>query len=263
VDFREINKATCRDYLPLPFIDQVLDTLSGKRYFSFLDGFSGYNQIQISPEDQDKTTFTYPWRTYAYRVLPFGLCNAPATFQRVVLAIFSDLTNDCVEVYMDDFTIYGDDFQKELDNLKKVLVICKETNLSLSHKKSRMLLIEGIVLGQHIFGTGIRVDPAKIDIISQIKIPGSQKEIISFIGHVGYYRRFIQNFTNLAAPLFKLLTKDVEFYWDEQCQISFEILKKKLSSAPALRGPNWSLPFHIYTDASNTALGAVIGQREG
>jgi hypothetical protein len=135
VDFRELNKATYRDYFPLPFIDQVLDTLSGKRYFSFLDGFSGYNQIQISSEHQDKTTFTYPWGTYAYRVLPFGLCNVPATFQRVVLAIFSDLTNDCVEVYMDDFTVYGDDFQQVLDNLKKVLVRCKETNLSISHKK--------------------------------------------------------------------------------------------------------------------------------
>ena len=110
MDFRELNKATYRDYFPLPFIDQVLDTLSRKRYFSFLNGFSGYNQIQISPGDQDKTTFTYPWGTYAYRVLPFGLCNAPVTFHRVVLAIFSDLTNDCVEFYMDDFTVHGKDF---------------------------------------------------------------------------------------------------------------------------------------------------------
>jgi hypothetical protein len=107
------------------------------------------------------------------------------------------------------------------------------------------------------------VDPAKIDIISQIKIPSSQKEIRSFLGHADYYRRFIQNFTNLAVPLFKLLTKDVEFYWDEQCQISFEILKTKISSSLALRGPNWSLPFHICTDASDTTLGVVLGQREG
>jgi hypothetical protein len=104
----------CADEISVitPFIDQVLDTLSGKRYFSFLDGFSGYNQIQILEEDQDNTTFTCPWGTYAYRVLPFGLCNALATFHRVVLTIFSDMTNDCVEVYMDDFTVYGDDFQQ-------------------------------------------------------------------------------------------------------------------------------------------------------
>jgi hypothetical protein len=106
VDFRELNKSTHKDYFPLPFIDQVLDTLSGKKYFSFLDGFSGYNQIQIAPEDQEKTTFTCPWGTYAYRVLPFGLCNSLATFQRASLAIFSELTNDC----MDDFTVHGKDF---------------------------------------------------------------------------------------------------------------------------------------------------------
>jgi hypothetical protein len=175
VDFRELNKATYRDYFSFPFIDQVLDTLFGKKYFSFLNGFSGYNQIQISQEDQDKTTFTCPWGTYAYRVLPFGLCNSPATFQRVVLAIFSDLTHDCVDVYMDDLTVCMDDFQQALDNLEKVLVRCKETNLSLSNKKSRIFLTKGIVLGHHISGIGIRVDPTKIDIISQIKIPSSQK----------------------------------------------------------------------------------------
>ena len=113
-----------------------------------------------------------------------------------------------------------------MDNLRKVLVKCKETNLSLSHEKSRMILTEGIALGHNISGMRIRVDPTKIDIISQIKIPSSQKEIKSFVEHAGYYSRFIQNFTNLATPLFKLLMKDVEFCWDEQCQISFEILKK-------------------------------------
>ena len=113
---------------------------------------------------------------------------------------------------MDDFMVYGDDFQQALDNLEKVLVRCKETNLSRSHKKYRMMLIEGIVLGHHISSTGIRVDHAKIGIISQNKTPSSQKEVRSFLGHAGYYRRFIKNFTNLAAPLFKLLTKDDEFY---------------------------------------------------
>lgn len=111
VDFRELNRVTLRDYFPLPFIDQVLDTLSGKQYFSFLDGYSGYNQIKMELEDQEKTTFTFPWGTIAYSVLPSSLCNAPATFQRVVLRICFDLTNDCVEIYMDDFTIYGNTFK--------------------------------------------------------------------------------------------------------------------------------------------------------
>jgi hypothetical protein len=180
VDFRDLNKATHRDYFPLPFIDQVLDTLSGKKYFSFLDGFNGYNQIQIAPKDQEKTTFTCLWGTYSYRVLPFGLYNALATFQRVVLAIFSDLTNDCVEVYMYEFTIHGEDFQEALTSLEKVLIRCKETNLSLSNEKSKMILTEGIVLGHHIFGYGMRVDPTKIYIITKIRIPSSQKEVHIF-----------------------------------------------------------------------------------
>ena len=110
VDFRELNKATLKDYLLLPFINQVLHTLSGKKYFSFLDGYSGYNQILIAPKDQDKTTFACPWATFSYRVFPFGLCNTPATFQRAVLGIFSNIIHDCVEVYMDDFTAYGNTF---------------------------------------------------------------------------------------------------------------------------------------------------------
>jgi hypothetical protein len=110
VDYRALNKETQKDHFPLPFIDQVLDSLSGKNFFSFLDGFSGYKQIKIAPQDQDKTTFTSPWGTFAYRVLPFGLCNALATFQREILGIFSDMLNDSMEIFMDDFTPYGVSF---------------------------------------------------------------------------------------------------------------------------------------------------------
>lgn len=115
IDYRELNKATLKDYFPILFINQVLDTLADKKYFSFLDGFSGYNQFQISPLGQDKTTFTFPWGTSAYRVLPFGLCNAPTTFQRVVLAIFADL--ECLEIYMDDFFVFDNSFDEALKNL--------------------------------------------------------------------------------------------------------------------------------------------------
>ena len=135
VNYRELNKATLRDYFPFPFIDQVLDTLSRKKYFSLLDGFSRYNQIHIAPEDQEKTTFTFPWGTYAYRVFPFGLCNTPTTFQRVVLGFFANLIHDCVEVFMDNFSVYGDTYEEALANLEKVLIHCQETNLSLSHEK--------------------------------------------------------------------------------------------------------------------------------
>jgi hypothetical protein len=155
VDYIALNKATQKDHFPLPFIDQVLDSLSGKKFFSFLDGFSGYNQIKIAPQDQDKTTFTSPWGTFAYKVLPFGLCNAPATFQRAVLGIFSDMLNDSMEIFMDDFTPYGVSFQEALENLEKVLKRCIQAQLSLSTEKFHMMMNEGIVLGHFISSQGI------------------------------------------------------------------------------------------------------------
>eukprot|EP00253_Pinus_taeda_P007628 PITA_07628 len=228
VDYRELNKATKKDHFPLPFIDQVLDGLARKKFFSFLDGFSGYNQIQISLEDQDKTSFTCTWSTFAYRVLPFGLCNAPATFQRAVLSIFSELVHDSVEIYMDDFTPYGSNFQEALTNLGKFLTKCIEMNLSLSPEKCEFLMTEGTMLGHTISRQGLQVDPKKIAIIQ--KVPPPQK--------------------------------DVEFKWTNNCQGALDELKDKLVSTPILRGPNWALPFHIHTDASNKAIGEALGQVE-
>jgi hypothetical protein len=235
--------------------------ISRKKYFSFLDGFNGYNQIKIALEDQDKTTFTCPLGTYAYKVLPFGLCNAPTTFQREVLAIFSDLIHECVEVYMDEFSVYGDSFENALNNLEKVLIRCLETNLALNDAKCFMMQTEGIVLGHHVSPAGLKVDPTKIEIILKFPIPSNQRDVRSFLGYAGYYHRFIENFSKIALPLFKLLVKDVEFCWDTNCQFAFQTLKEKLLSTPILRGPDWSLPFHISTDASDTTVGAVLGQK--
>jgi hypothetical protein len=258
-----LNKATLRDYFPLPFIDQVLDSLAGKKYFSFLDGFSVYNQINIALEDQNKTTFTCHLGTYAYKVLPFGLCNALATFQKAVLAIFADLVHECVEVYMDDFSMHYDSFDKSLKNFEKILIRCIETNLPLSNEKYFMMLTEGVVLGHHISSSGITVDPANIQIIVNLLEPINQKDVRIFLGYAGYYRRFIENFSKIAFPLFKLLAKDIYFHWNTNCQNAFQKLKDKLSTTPILRGPNWAFPFHISTDASDTATSSKppIGRR--
>jgi hypothetical protein len=167
-----------------------------------------------------------------------------------------------MEIYMDNFTVYGDTFQEALDNLEKVLVRCQETNLSLSHEKCHILRTKGIVLGHHISPTRIQVDPAKIKFIRDLPMPTTQKDVCNFLGHAGYYRRFIENFTKIASPLFQLLTKATEFSWNEQCQTTFETMKEKLSIAPILRGPNWSIPFHISTDALDTTIGVVLGQKE-
>jgi hypothetical protein len=147
VDYRELNKEKLKDYLLMPFIDQVLDTLVGKKYFSFLDSFSGYNQIQIAPEDQEKTTLHVHGGNFPIEFYHFGFCNAPTTFKRVVLVIFDDLIHECVEIYIDDFFVYGDSFSKALHNLEKVLIRCKESNVSFSHKNVRCCQKNAFFLG--------------------------------------------------------------------------------------------------------------------
>jgi hypothetical protein len=163
---------------------------------------------------------------------------------------------------MDDFTVYGNTYQEALDNLEKFLIRCQEMNLYLSHEKCKMLLIEGVVLGNHVSSKGIKVDPAKIEVIVIIPPPKTQKEVRSVLRHARYYRQFIENFTKIVSPMFGLLIKDVDFVWIEQCQTAFETMKDKFCMAPVLRGTNWTLPFHISINASNTAIGGVLGQKE-
>src|SRR5436189_6401490 len=150
-----------KGHFPLPFIDQMLERLAGHSHYCFLDGYSGYNQIPIAPEDQEKTTFTCPYGTYAYRRMPFGLCNAPATFQRCMLSIFSDMVERCIEVFMDDFSVYGSSFDACLDNLSLVLERCVSTNLVLNWEKCHFMVKKGIVLGHVISKDGMEVDKAK------------------------------------------------------------------------------------------------------
>ncbi|GKB64083.1 DNA-directed DNA polymerase [Tanacetum coccineum] len=152
IDYRKLNDATRKDHFPLPFIDQMLERLCGNEYYCFLDGFSGFFQIPIAPEDQEKTTFTCPYGTFAYRRMPFGLCNAPATFQRCMTAIFHDMVEDFMEVFMDDFSVFGNSFDCCLANLDRMLSRCEETNLVLNWEKCHFMVKEGIVLGHKIFG---------------------------------------------------------------------------------------------------------------
>ena len=261
VDYRKLNAATRKDHFPLPFIDQILERIAGHDYYSFLDGYSGYNQIEIAPEDQDKTTFTCPYGTFAFRRMPFGLCNAPAIFQRCMMAIFSDYNEKTIEVFMDDFTVFGDDFDTSLSNLRAILAKCEEVNLVLNWEKCHFMVREGIVLGHKVSKKGIEVDNAKIDLIEKLPPPTNQKEIRGFLGHAGFYRRFIKNFSHIANPLCKLLMKDADFHFNEACLHSFNTLKQALTSALIIVKPDWKLPFELMCDASDTAVGAVLGQR--
>ena len=171
IDYRKLNDATRKDHFPLPFIDQMIERLAGHAYYCLLDGMSGYLQIPIAPEDQEKTTFTCPFGTFAYRRMPFGLCNAPATFQRCMLAIFEDMVGESMEVYMDDFSVFGNSFDECLHNLELVLQRCEDTNLVLNWEKCHFMAQEGIVLGHKISKQGIEVDYAKVEVISKLPPP--------------------------------------------------------------------------------------------
>ncbi|RVW29278.1 Transposon Tf2-12 polyprotein [Vitis vinifera] len=209
-------------------LTSVLERVSGHPFYCFLDGYSGYFQIEIDLADQEKTTFTCPFGTYAYRRMPFGLCNAPATFQRCMLSIFSDMVERIMEVFMDDITVYGGTFEECLVNLEAVLHRCIEKDLVLNWEKCHFMVRQGIVLGHIISEKGIEVDKAKVELIVKLPSPTTVKGVRQFLGHAGFYRRFIKGFSSLSKPLCELLAKDAKFIWDE----------------------------------SDFAIGAVLGQRE-
>ena len=262
IDYRKLNEGTRKDHFPLPFMDQMLERVAGHEFYCFLDGYSGYNQIEIALEDQEKSTFTCPFGTFTFRKMPFGLCNAPGTFQRCMMGIFSDMIELILEIFMDDFSVFGDSYEGCLENLWKVLERCQEKNLVLNWEKCHFMVTQGIVLGHIVVKKGIEVDKAKVELISNIPIPQCVKDIQSFLGHAGFYRRFIRDFSIIARPLCNLLAKDVPFAWSQACEDAFDKLKTMLVSPPIMRSPNWELPFKIMCDASDYAIKAVLGQRE-
>ncbi|CAM8877999.1 unnamed protein product [Rhodiola kirilowii] len=221
----------------------------------------GLTVIPIHPEDQEKTTFTCPFGTFAYRRMPFGHCNAPATFHRCMMAIFSDFLERTMEVFMDDFSVYGSSFDSCLSNLANVLRRCVDTNLGLNLEKCHFMVQEGIVLGHMVSHRGIEVDRAKVEVIEKLPPPRDVKGIRSFLGHAGFYRRFIKDFSKTAKPLTDLLCQEAEFKFTDSCLNAFNNLKTALTSAPIVQPPDWELPFELMCDASDFAVGAVLGQR--
>jgi hypothetical protein len=236
IDYTRLNKVTRKDHFPLPFIDQMLENLAGHSYYCFLDGYSGYNQIATALEDQDKTTFTCPFGRFAYRRMSFGSCNASATFQRCMMSIFSDMVEKFIEVFMDDFSVFGSNFDKCLHHLKNVLKRCEECNLVLNWEKYHFMVQQGIVLGHSISNKGIEVDKAKIRIISKLPPPMTTKGVRSFHGHAGFYKRFIKDFSMISKPLCALL--NTKFEWTNERMEAFNTLKKLLTSTPIMMTPD-------------------------
>nr|GEV72371.1 reverse transcriptase domain-containing protein [Tanacetum cinerariifolium] len=255
IDYMKLNDATRKDHFPLPFMDQMLERIAENEFYCFLDGFSGYFQIPINPPDQEKTTFTCPNETFAYRRMPFRLCNAPGTFQRCMMEIFHDMIDKTIEVFMDDFLIFEDSFSSCLFHLDTMLHRSEDTNLVLNWEKCHFMVKEGIVLGHKISKNRLELNQAKVDVIAKIPHPTTVKGVRSFL-------RFIQDFSKIARPMTYLLEKETPFVFSKDCIDAFETLKKKLTEAPILVVSDWNQPFKLMCDASDFAIGAVLGQRK-
>ena len=262
VDYRKLNAVTKKDVYPLPRIDDTLDSLKNARYFSTLDLASGYWQIPVEEEDQQKTAFSTKQGLFQFKVMPFGLCNAPATFQRTMDRLLMNLKWNICLVYLDDVIIYSKTFEEHLDHLEQVFIRFRNANLKLKGPKCNFAQEEINYLGYVISKNGILPDSNKLKSIQEWNPPRNVKEIQKFLGLCSYYRRFIQDFAKIAEPLTSMIKKDKIFDWTSECQKSFLNLKEKLMKPPILSLPDFDKPFVLITDASNTGLGIVLSQKK-
>ena len=260
VDYRRVNAVTRKDAYPLPRVDDTLDTLSGSKWFSTLDLLSGYWQVEVDPEDREKTAFCTHEGLFEFRVMPFGLCNAPATFQRLMDAVLAGLQWSSCLVYIDNLVIPGKTFLEHLAHLRQVFQRLKVEGLKLKTSKCNLCLKEVEFLGHLVSADGVRTDPRKTDKVATWPVPTSKREVQQFLGLANYYRRFVKDFATIAKPLHYLTEKTAAFEWTESAQLAFEELRGRLVSAPVLAFPDYSKPFILDTDASEAGIGAVLSQ---
>src|SRR6185295_3717296 len=263
VDYRALNKITIKNRYPLPRIEDLLDRLVDTKYFSKLDLYSRYHQIRIKKEDIHKTAFRTRYGHYEFLVLPFGLTNAPATFMTLMNDIFHEYLDEFVVVYLDDILIYSKTKEDHLKHLRKVLSKLREHRLYAKLKKCELFKNKVEYLGHYISGEGIAVDERKVEVIKKWPNPTNLTELRSFLRLALYYRKFVKNFSAIASSLTTLLRKDIPYEWKPDQQEAFDKLKEKLTSAPVLLIPDQTKPFTVTTDASDTAIGAVLSQDYG
>ena len=262
MDYRKLNEVTRKDAYPLPRIDETLEALGGAKHFTTLDLISGYWQVVVEPDDCSKTAFTTPFGLYEFTVMPFGLSNAPATFQRVMEQVLAGLPWQVCLVYLDDIIVYGQTLDEHRENLRKVFQCIREAGLKLQPSRCSFLQPEVLYLGHIVTADGIRTDPTKTAVVKDWRVPRNTKDVRRFLGLASYYRRFVPGFATLAAPLHKVSTKTSLFTWDKHCQTAFEELRHRLTTTPVLTYPRFDSPFLVDTDASNHGLGAVLSQVE-
>ncbi|GJS32897.1 putative reverse transcriptase domain-containing protein [Tanacetum coccineum] len=262
IDYQELNKLTVKNRYPLPRIDDLFDQLQGSSVYSKIDLRSGYHQLRVREEDIPKTAFRTRYGHYEFQVMPFGLTNAPAVFMDLMNRVCKPYLDKFMIVFIDDILIYSKNKQEHEEHLKLILELLKKEELYAKFSKCEFWIPKVQFLGHVIDSQGIHVDPAKIESIKDWASPKSPTEIRQFLGLAGYYRRFIEGFSKIAKPMTKLTQKKVKFEWGDKQEIAFQLLKKKLCSAPILALPEGSKDFIVYCDASIKGLGAVLMQRE-
>ncbi|XP_038072003.1 uncharacterized protein LOC119740694 [Patiria miniata] len=274
VDYRQLNRLTHRDSFPLPRIEESLQALGGAKFFTVLDLTSGYYQVAMHPDDIEKTAFTVPFGLFEYTRMPFGLSNAPATFQRLMQRCLGDQCFDNVLIYLDDIIVYSSDFDSHLAHLDRVFTRLREQGLKLKPAKCHLLQQEVRYLGHLVSSKGVAVDPEKIEVVVDWPEPKTVRDVRAFLGFTGFFRRFIEGYASIAEPLFQHLkgdratkkkknrpTRD-EIELGSSGQAAFRSLIDRLTKAPILSYANFSRPFRVETDASGTGLGAILFQED-
>ena len=260
VDYRRLNEVTVKDSYPLPRIDDCLDALAGCKWFSTLDLCSGYWQVAMDEHDKPKTAFTTGNGLYQFTVMSFGLCNAPATFERLMEKVLSGLPWEVCLLYLDDIIVHGRQFREAIQRLRTVLQRLRDAGLKLSPKKCVLLQRSVPFLGHVVSDQGVSTDPKKIDAVRNWPLPRTAKDVKSYLGLCSYYRRFVRGFADIARPLYKLTEEQREFRWTSECEDAFRRLQSLLTTSPILAFPTVDGSFILDTDASNTGLGVVLSQ---
>jgi hypothetical protein len=260
IDYRKLNAITIKNSYGLPRIEELLDSIRGARWFSTLDLNSGYHQLRVHPGDTHKTAFRCRYGLYEYQVVPFGLTGAPAAFMKLMQQLFHHLLDKTVVVFLDDILVYSKTEAEHREHLREVLEILRKNQLYAKLQKCQLFKRSVTFLGHVLNENGLSMEQDKIRAIQEWPHPKSKKQILSFLGLAGYYRRFIKNFSELALEMTELLKDNVEFIWTAATEQSFQSLKKAITSAPVLRSPDQSKPFTVTTDASGYAIGAELSQ---
>jgi len=262
IDYRALNERTVKDKYPIPVFDELLDELNGAKFFTKLDLRSGYHQVRVHSEDIHKTAFRTHHGHFEFLVMPFGLSNAPATFQALMNEVLGSYLRRCVLVFFDDILIYSASWSEHLRHVKAVLETLRSNQLFVKQSKCSFGATSVAYLGHVISADGVAMDNSKVEAVYSWPVPQSTRGLRGFLGLAGYYRKFIKDFGSIAAPLTALLKKE-GFKWGLAADTAFQELKKALSTAPVLQLPNFDQMFIVDCDASGSRFGAVLHQGSG